>query len=511
VSHGFRLPFPAGPGRFSWLLLLVLAAALSADHGARQKGLDLWMKGQDTKAAQAFESLGQDPLARLNAAVIRAHALEQELAAGPSKERVTALHRELRAAGRKVLAISTTDKTVRHLQNHHGGRLLLAARDTSAALGPLKTALSLQPGNQQTGLMVLAAIERTGTAKELETAARAQIKSRPDSPWPWWYLGKALKRQNRGDEALGQWKRGLDVFPLKAMLEDAIRQAGKRDPARSRAWLEVLARRYTHVYNDSTLAVFARSVGVENLLAGLPTLARLREREQQTFPQFFPKGREWEYDVSYGIIPLGTLIVGVRGEETVKGAGKAMRVYYKIDSNPMYNWLLELHDNYDSLIPLHCLHSLEFNQDSHQGKARYGNRYQSDFRQGQLRVRGYHAAGDVQSQTLPLAQEVFDGLSLLFAARRQVHENQYGPVLTIIDEEMHRTLIEPDGRGELKLDDRRIAVKKVHGTADYQGIAGLTGEFWGSFTDDGNALPVEAKFQIAVGRISLKLKETRNR
>ena len=49
-----RLRFPAGPGRISWVLLLVLATALSADHGGRQKGLDLWMKGQDTNAALAF-------------------------------------------------------------------------------------------------------------------------------------------------------------------------------------------------------------------------------------------------------------------------------------------------------------------------------------------------------------------------------------------------------------------------------------------------------------------------
>lgn len=186
-------------------------------------------------------------------------------------------------------------------------------------------------------------------------------------------------------------------------------------------------------------------------------------------------------------------------------------MYYKIDSNPIYNMLIELHDEYDSLIPLHCLHSLEFNQHSRQGRDRYENRYRSDFQRGVLAVRGYHAAGDVQYQDLPLAQEVFDGLSLLFAARRQVREDNYGAVLTIIDEEMHRTLIASDGRGEVKLDSGRIPVKKVHGTADYQGIAGLTGEFWGSFTDDGNALPVEAKFQIGVGRITLRLKETRNR
>jgi tetratricopeptide (TPR) repeat protein len=501
-----RLPRPR-----ALVLLLVLCGVLAADHGVRQPALDLWMQGRDEAAARAFEARKDDTLARLNALQIRALAFEQELATRPGLERARVLRGELKTHAQRILALKAGDKSLRFLVNHHGGRLLLAAHDSLAALVPLKAARDLQPGNQQTGRLLMAATERTGSAAALEAVARQQVKERPDNPFAWWYLGKALKRQNRGGEALEQWKRGIEVYPLKPMLEEAIRQAGRKDPARCRQWLEILARRYTHVYTDSSLAAFARGQGVENLLAGLPTMAQLKAREQKLYPQFFPAGRQWEYAVSFGIIPLGTLLVGVRGEEALPGGGKAMRVYYKIDSNPIYNMLIELHDEYDSLIPLHCLHSLEFNQLSRQGKDQYENRYRSDFRRGVLAVRGYRSTGDVQTQELPLAQEVFDGLSLLFAARRQVHEGSYGAVLTIIDEEMHRTLIASDGRGEVKLDDRRVPVKKVHGTADYQGIAGLTGEFWGSFTDDGNALPVEAKFQIGVGRITLRLKETRNR
>ena len=506
---------PVRPLR-SWatlLLVLGLCSLLAADHGPRQRALDLWMTYRDADAAAAFEKLGGDPIARLNSLQIRAMALIRELEAGPDNARAMAIRQELRTMGRQCQTVGSNDRTIRFLASHHGGRLLLAAGDTLAALGALKSARSLDPGNQQNGRLLLVATEKLGSPTDLETAARQQLKDRPDNPWCWWFLGKALQRQGRQAEALDQWRQGLEVFPLRPMLEAAIREAGPRDPARSRAWLETLARRYTHVYDDSLLHGFARAQGVEHLLAGLPSISSLRERENRGFPQFFPVGREWEYAVSFGIIPLGSLIVGVRGEETIPDSGgrKAMRVYYKIDSNPIYTWLIDLHDEYESLIPLHCLHSLEFNQFSTEGNDRYENKYRSDFQRGEMSIRGYHKAGDVHIETLPLAQEVFDGLSLLYAARRQVRENTYGPVLTVVDEEMHRTLIEPDGRDEIKLGNRRQPVIKVHGLADYQGIAGLTGEFWGSFTDDAKALPVEAKFQIKVGRISLKLKDTRDR
>ena len=45
----------------------------------------------------------------------------------------------------------------------------------------------------------------------------------------------------------------------------------------------------------------------------------------------------------------------------------------------------------------------------------------------------------------------------------------------------------------------------IHGKADYQGIAGLTGEFWGQFSDDREALPLTARFQIKLGKITLEL------
>ncbi len=481
------------------LYLLALAAPLAwALHGSMQPALDLWMKGRLKEARAAFAAESGSALAALNGLIVDSRRLDQEQAGAE----------QWRQLAERFAALPAATPSFARL--YHESRCRLQAGDTSAALPLLEQAVDLKPEVQYSARLLLGVLDRLRDPR-LEPWGVRLIEKRPDNSWLYLHRARGLLREGRLDQALQTWRQGIDVYPLRPMLEEAIAAAGPARPALSRRWLEVLGHRYHHVYNDRSLQEYARRHGVEHLLGGLPTIRERRERMRENFARFFPPGREWEYAVSFGFIPLGTLIVGVEGAElTLPDGMPVYRVYYKIDSNPIYRWLIDLHDEYSSLIPGHCLHSLEFNLDSVEGNERYESRYTSDFEAGRLLVHGYKADGVIHYQQLPLAQEVFDGLSLLFAARRQVQEERYGSVLTIIDEEMHRTIIEPDGRDRIRSLGQRVPVRKVHGLADYQGIAGLTGEFWGTFSDDERSLPLEAKFQIGVGRISLRLKEIRD-
>jgi tetratricopeptide (TPR) repeat protein len=518
------------------LLLPLLAGWLLAYHGRLQDGFDRWTAGDLAGALQVFERERDDPaegaLARLNAAIARGELLLDRLDAtrraapaaseglegggvfgpAPPEVRVVPLQRELLAVA-AGLDGGSFPSDMQLLAWHHAGRFRLAGGESDAGLALLDRAYRRRPDRQWLANPLLRELIHRQDAGRLEATARHHVEQRPDNPVGWWALGEADRLRGLSRRALGQFKRGIEVFPLRPMLESGIVLAlatGREDLALD--WLERLRFRYGGPAAEAALAAWCDSVGVGELWRALPPDEE-HARYGRLFPQFFPVGREWQYQVRYGILPLGKLVVGILGrEDQILPDGsleEAYRVVYRVDSNPIYRLLIDLHDVYEAVIPAHCLHSSEFVTSSLQGRERYDRIYEFDFETMTMEARGYYSDGHVFRQRLPIAQQLFDGLSLLFAGRRQVLEERYGPVLTIIDEEVHRTVIQPDGRGRVKVMGRQHAVRQVLGSADYQGIAGLTGAFWGALSDDDEALPLMARFQIKVGRITIELEEIR--
>lgn len=488
-----------------WFALLVLCSTLLAlaYSGPLQRGLDLWTAGRTTDALAEFRKLeGTGELARLNRLIVEG---EVALATEPSDARRRTL---TRVAG--DLAVLAQGAARKGLALHHAGRFTLASGETERGLRLLESAYRQDPRRQDFANPLLEALLAGKEHTRLRECARHHLDLRPDNPTAWYALGVAERRAGFPKRALTNWSKGIEVFPLRSMLEAAIPLAweqGRKDLAKS--WLEIMRFRYGQPASGQSLEAWCEGLGLKPLLALLSADTESR-RYADRFSEFFPAGREWTYKVRYGIIPLGLLKVGVKGREDIRQGDRkqeAWRVYYKIDSNPAYRVLIDLHDTYEALIPAHCLHSQEFVLHSREGENRSDRIYTFDQDHQRFVARGYHRDGDVFRQELPLARQVFDGLSLLFAARRQVRENRYGTVLTIVDEEVHKTVIRYKGRSTAKIMDRPRKVVDIHGQADYQGIAGLTGEFWGQFSDDKEALPLAARFQIKVGKISLELSD----
>jgi tetratricopeptide (TPR) repeat protein len=496
----------SGRGRFALRLGLVLVAALLAwaYQGPLQRGLDLWTAGRTGDALAEFrrlESGDASGLARLNRLVVEG---EQALASSDVQGRKRTL---VRVSGELAALAGGGQKTNALF---HAGRFALAGGDSARGLKWLEQAYRQQPKRQILANHLLQALLNGKELSRLREIATHQVDLRPDNPFAWYALGEAERRGGMPKRALLSWNRGIEIFPLRPMLESAIVLAQKQGRADLiRAWLEVLRLRYASSSSGKSLGVWCDSLGLASAWNSLPAEQETR-RYQDRFPEFFPVGREWTYKVRYGIIPLGVLKVGVRRRDEIQrqsGKQEAWRVYYKIESNPAYRMIINIQDVYEALIPSHCLHSAEFVLRSREGAERSDRVYSFDTDNMRFLARGYHAEGDVFREELPLARQVFDGLSLLFAARRQVREGRYGTVLTIVDEEVHRTVIQYDGRGQIRVQGKARKVVNLHGKADYQGIAGLTGEFWGQFSDDREALPLTARFQIKLGKISLELDE----
>lgn len=495
-----------GRPRVLWTALCLLGASLLAwaYQGPLQRGLDLWTAGRTGDALVEFRRLeGGEAggLARFNRLVVEG---EQALGATDAQAR----KRTLQRVSGELAALAAGELKTNAL--YHAGRFALAGGDAVRGVKWLELAYRQQPKRQILANRLLQAMLDGDELTRLRETAAHHLGLRPDNPFAWYAQGEAERRSNTPKRALASWNRGIEVFPLRPMLEAAIvlaHKQGRQDLVRS--WLETLRLRYGASSKGQTLDVWCESQGLGDLWRSLPAEQESR-RYQDRFPEFFPVGREWTYKVRYGIIPLGQLKVGVkRRDEIPQGYGKqeAWRVYYRIDSNPAYRMIIDLHDVYEALIPSHCLHSAEFVLRNRSGNERADRVYSFDTQRMRFLARGYHAEGDIFREELPLARQVFDGLSLLFAARRQVREGRYGTVLTIVDEEVHRTVIQYDGRAQVRIQDKPRKVVNVHGKADYQGIAGLTGEFWGQFSDDREALPLTARFQIKLGKITLELDE----
>jgi tetratricopeptide (TPR) repeat protein len=536
------------PGILSICLVLGFAVLLNAYFGPLEKGLRHWADNQAYEAISEFRAFAKtDQLAEFNLFTAQGSLLLDSLKYLQQAEPVRLTNSTARSLPASITdssplikknsrsdavqsAIEVIKDSLRVLipaleelskvgrlaeyALYQSARYHLALGDRDAALVNIQAAYRKNPELQRISHMMFELLIIAGDFRELKNQALHQIAVRPDNPAAWWALGKSEKNNGYPHRALDAWTKGIEVYPLRVMLEDGIilaNDVGRFDLVL--AWMKDLRFRYSHVYNQSRIAGFCESIKAPWLVAQLGEFNE-KQRYEDSFPQFFPENREWHYKVSFGLIPLGKLIVGVKSAEEWlpspdASPRKAYRVYYKVDSNPIYKWLIDLNDYYEALIPEHCLSSLQFITHSRIGKHRFDKTYDLDFDAGSMRARGYYKQGLIFSDDIPIAQQLFDGISLLYAARRQVLENNYNPVLTIIDEEAHRTIIGNNGPGKMKVMKKSIPVVKIHGTADYKGIAGLTGEFWGVFTADDEALPVSARFQISVGSIRIQLDEIR--
>jgi hypothetical protein len=490
---------------WAMLLCLILPLQLLAYTGPLQPSFDAWIDGDRDQAEAMFKRAAQkgNPLASLNALLIELDRFQADTVRDSLRLREIAFS----------LSHLHLDSPLSDQSLYHSGRACLLAKDTTSALHYFDKAYRGDPKNTLFSRAVFELLLQQETWALVLQMAQHQVEARPDNPFAWYAMGKAQLNLGFPRKAFSSWKRGCEVFPLRPMLEEAIPLALELDrDGQVLSWMEELRLRYATCRSGQSPANWLREKGREDLLDLLPP-ERENARYEDTFPQFFPQGREWHYSVRFGFIPLGTLVVGVGDPEWLPledgSQQKAWRVYYKIDSNPAYRWVIDLHDRYESLIPEHCLHSEAFVTSSQEGENRYDMDYEFNYESGKFRATGYHDAGDIFDIKFPLPRQLFDGLSILFAARRQVLEGRPAPILTVIDEEVHRTLIIDEGRTKTEIMGIDRRVRRIRGEAEYQGIAGLTGSFQGQFSDDLEALPLWANFQIAVGSVTLELVDIR--
>ena len=112
--------------------------------------------------------------------------------------------------------------------------------------------------------------------------------------------------------------------------------------------------------------------------------------------------------------------------------------------------------------------------------------------------------------TLEVTGQLQDGLSILFFTRSHLHSNTSVRFPTVVYKKLGNTSLHFTGEQsttDIDAYDHPIAVKEFTGTAEFEGLFGLSGDFEGWFSDDEAAVPIKAKLGVIIGKIDIELIE----
>lgn len=110
--------------------------------------------------------------------------------------------------------------------------------------------------------------------------------------------------------------------------------------------------------------------------------------------------------------------------------------------------------------------------------------------------------------TTNIQGEYQDGLSIFFYARQHLHSGRNMNVNTFVKEQKVNTYLNfANKRKAVEIDivDYPIDVVEFDGTAQFEGIYGLTGDFEGWFSNDEARVPILAKMKVFIGSVTIEL------
>lgn len=222
-------------------------------------------------------------------------------------------------------------------------------------------------------------------------------------------------------------------------------------------------------------------------------------------------GEELEYKVSYSFFNIGTIRTQILSKEIRNG-----RTVYKtralIESNPGLRWLVDLHIQFHSEMD-GSVYSYYWLADDSTSKEINFRRFRFDYDGNRAFLeRGKRINGGTRkiesTDTVKIAGQCQDGLSLFFYARQNVHSVKQDRIPTLIEDKPASTYINfTNRRTETDIDavDYPVDVVEFDGKADYVGIFGLTGGFRGWFSNDEQQIPILARMNVILGSIKIQL------
>jgi tetratricopeptide (TPR) repeat protein len=208
-----------------------------------------------------------------------------------------------------------------------------------------------------------------------------------------------------------------------------------------------------------------------------------------------------DYKVTYSFMTLGWVQVRMGPVETIQNK-KAYPVYFYVNSNPSFEFIMSLHNIYESYIDVETMNAVQSRLYT-PGSADYLVRtYYFDYDHGKFYAYLIFADGRYHYIEKHLPRRAQDSTSMLYFARGVVSNKSGGIITVVIDEEYKFGYITYlNETEELTVRDRDIEASKIFARADFEGVAGMNGDAWGWFSPGDTYAPLQGKFKIIVGSI----------
>jgi hypothetical protein len=233
----------------------------------------------------------------------------------------------------------------------------------------------------------------------------------------------------------------------------------------------------------------------------------LYAEEQSEFQ--WQASEEYTYQVEWSFIRLGTVTLKTIG--IFQEAGKTyFKVRFTADSNPIL-FFISIHDVYDTILdeslrPHVCTTKEKSGNDIFESECRFD--YEAGARE---LIRKNSATQKVQKHfILPFTGQLYDGLALIFYARKYIHKSKSDTLVSFFEETTGKVILNFTG----KKDQIALANKPevqdcfyLDGQIEMEGIAGVTGPFKGWFTCDEKRIPLRAELKVFLGNVTVEIEK----
>jgi hypothetical protein len=245
----------------------------------------------------------------------------------------------------------------------------------------------------------------------------------------------------------------------------------------------------------------------------MPQRGRTAEGSGRTIlieaPQgMFQIGEDLTYEVSYSLLPLGTIRLQVI-DTVSKQTSTVYRTKAFMDSYHGVPFVNLHYVFYSEIVP--GMYSMFFSGcDTKDPLKTYYVDYAFDYSKKQvLHQKGMKQANEIYQKgqdTITLTYQ--DGLSLFYYARSNARSIKKVNVPTYMNEQKESTLINfmnKKGKSTIDAVDYPIETVELDGRVDFVGIFGMTGYYQGWFSDDAASVPVVAKMKVILGSVRIEL------
>jgi len=320
--------------------------------------------------------------------------------------------------------------------------------------------------------------------------------------YPYAYLGDVLIRSGNIKEAIKTLEKGLSRSydtDILLKLAEAYRKNGQI--ADEKHCFQLFE--YFFPYHSEIDHVRRRLAEIQTTSS--KPMAFKPPPDSDASDRFFPASEDVLYDVKWGPLQIGEINTVIVRETEFRGY-PAYLVIFSLDSNPALEFIAHLHSDYVSIIHRDSKQVMQHYIHARENDIIHEKLYDFDREKGRFICRVIREDGHIEYFEKTLPKHTIDGTSILFYARQIVKKQVDIRLMTIIDENFVVSEIFYPGQTQtITVAGRDEPTWWIYGENKYKGIVGFTGKFRGWFRQNRALLPVQADFEIWVGRISVTL------